>query len=58
MLARTRIPKKLCPQCGWDAEGQPVEQPGGYQMKEPTKRVPPPVKYRYYCANCGQDWVE
>jgi len=58
MLARTRIPKKRCPQCGWDAEGRPADESTGPPIRQPTKRVPPPPKYRYYCENCGQDWVE
>jgi hypothetical protein len=58
MLARTRIPKKRCPQCGWDAEGKPADESNGRPTQQPMKRVPPPTKYRYYCENCGQDWVE
>ncbi|HEX9700957.1 MAG TPA: hypothetical protein VGD06_16000 [Acidobacteriota bacterium] len=58
MLERKRIPIKQCPQCGWEAEGHPVEDPAASGGGALLKRVPPPPKFAYECGNCGQQWVE
>ena len=56
MTTRERIQKKTCPQCGWDAEGQPVEDAAA--AAQIAKRVPPPQKFDYDCGNCGFRWIE
>jgi hypothetical protein len=60
MTARERVPKKQCPQCGWDAEGKPVQDPTALTPSSggPMKRVPPPKKFDYDCGNCGYRWIE
>lgn len=54
------MPKKQCPQCGWDAEGKPVQDPTALTPSSggPMKRVPPPKKFDYDCGNCGYRWIE
>lgn len=55
---RVRIPKKQCPQCGYDAEGHLTDNPAARGSGRPLKRVPPPPKFAFECGNCGQQWVE
>ena len=58
MLVRKRVPRKQCPQCGWEAEGKPVDDPAAGAGGAGVKRVPPAPKYAFECDNCGQQWVE
>jgi len=47
--------KKACPQCGFNAEGLPVEDAASAAI---VKRVPPPPKFDYDCGNCGYGWID
>lgn len=57
MSDRKRAPRKLCPQCGWDAEGKPRAA----EKNDPARakrRAPPPVRHDYDCGNCGFQWTD
>ena len=57
MLERERVQRRLCPQCGWDAAGRPIEG----EKQEPDRkrtRYDPVPKQEYDCGNCGYQWIQ
>ncbi len=57
MRERERVERKSCPQCGWDAEGRPVEAEEPRSKEQKTRYEPRP-KHDFDCGNCGYQWTE